>query len=96
MAKFQKGSSGNPGGRPKALREVEALAQQHTADAIETLAKIYQNTKVSPAARVAAINSILDRAWGKSRQGIELGTNRDHPLEHKFEIRFVKATLDRD
>jgi hypothetical protein len=42
MAKFQKGKSGNPGGRPRALREVEALARQETAAAMQTLATIHR------------------------------------------------------
>jgi Family of unknown function (DUF5681) len=91
VPKFEKGKSGNPGGRPKALREVEALAQTYTTDAIETLAKIYQHAKTPAAARVAAINSILDRAWGKARQGIDLGGDPENPVRHKIEVRFVKA-----
>jgi hypothetical protein len=41
MAKFQKGKSGNPGGRPKALRQVEELAREQTAAAMQTLATIH-------------------------------------------------------
>jgi Family of unknown function (DUF5681) len=33
---FQKGRSGNPGGRPKVVAEVKELARQHTGKAIET------------------------------------------------------------
>ena len=34
---FQKGRSGNPGGRPKVVAEVKELARKHTGKAIETL-----------------------------------------------------------
>jgi hypothetical protein len=35
--RFPKGQSGNPGGRPKELRDVIELARSHTTDAIKTL-----------------------------------------------------------
>ena len=34
---FKKGQSGNPGGRPKEIAEVKALARAHTITAINTL-----------------------------------------------------------
>jgi Family of unknown function (DUF5681) len=68
MARFQKGQSGNPGGRPKVVGEVQELARQHSAEAINTLAAIMKDPKAPPAARVLASNSILDRAYGKAPQ----------------------------
>src|SRR5215467_10831404 len=70
MAKFQKGQSGNPGGRPKAVAEVQELARQHTPDAIKTLAQIMRDPKAPPAARAMASNSILDRAFGRPPQTV--------------------------
>ena len=65
---FQPGQSGNPGGRPKALKAVEEAARLHTEEAIATLAAICNNKDAPEAARVAAANALLDRAWGKPRQ----------------------------
>lgn len=62
---WEKGQSGNPGGRPKALREVEEAARQHTVNAIATLAAVCGDEKQPGAARVSAANALLDRAWGK-------------------------------
>jgi hypothetical protein len=68
MPKFQKGQSGNPGGRPKIVGEVQELARQHSGNAIETLAAIMQDKKAPAAARAFASNSILDRAYGRPPQ----------------------------
>ena len=69
---FTPGQSGNPGGRPKVLAEVQALAREHTPAAITALAGIVKNTKEPAAARVAAANSLLDRAWGRAQTTIDV------------------------
>ena len=71
---FRPGTSGNPGGRPKGLSEVIALAREHTELAITTLVDIAKQTKAAPAARVAAASALLDRGWGKPAQAIQATT----------------------
>ena len=66
--KFAPGKSGNPGGRPRVVAEIQLLARNHTADALKTLAEIMKNPKVSPAARVSAACALLDRGYGKPAQ----------------------------
>jgi hypothetical protein len=66
-----KGCSGNPGGRPKAIKEVVELARKETPEAIKTLRAIMVKKDAPEAARIAAANSLLDRAWGKPSQPIE-------------------------
>jgi hypothetical protein len=65
---FKKGQSGNPGGRPKEIAEVKALARTHTTTAINTLVSIAKSKKATDAARVSACIALLDRGWGKPGQ----------------------------
>ena len=83
---FVKGRSGNPGGRPKALEDVQSLARGYTRTAIEALVSVTK--KGPPAARVAAASAILDRAWGKPPQ--KLMGDPHSPL---FSIEQAVATL---
>jgi hypothetical protein len=76
---FQKGLSGNPGGRPKVLGDVQELAREKSPEAITTLANIMRDDKAPPAARVAAANALLDRGYGKPTQPISQTVARVDP-----------------
>lgn len=67
-----KGQSGNPGGRPKGVEEVRKLAQAETVENIRALKAIRDDKKAPPAARVAAVSVMFDRAFGKPVQEHEL------------------------
>ncbi len=79
---FKKGESGNPGGRPKEEREVLDLARQHSPEAIMRLVEWMQSEhpKASPAACIA----ILDRAYGKPKQAVDLNTPEGISVSVKF------------
>ena len=62
--RFEKGKSGNPGGRPKGDGEIRDLARKHTMTALRALIEITENGE-NESARVTAANSLLDRGWGK-------------------------------
>lgn len=73
-------------GRPKgavnkATADIREAAQEFTAAALAVLVEV-MNTGDSAAARVAAANSVLDRAHGKPGQSLEVDAN-------------VKATVQR-
>lgn len=67
---FEKGKSGNPGGRPKDVGPIKELAKIHAPKAIDTLAKAMGHKNVR--ARIAASEVILDRAYGKATQHHEI------------------------
>lgn len=70
---FQKGQSGNPGGRPKVAEEVRKLAQEYGQEAIEKLAALMRGD--DPRVSQAAAQALLDRGFGKPAQTIDLDAN---------------------
>jgi hypothetical protein len=57
------------------VAEVSELARRHTALAIKTLVSIMQHSD-KDTARVAAAQDLLDRAWGKATQSLDVGGER--------------------
>jgi hypothetical protein len=79
--KFAKGQSGNPGGRPKEVKEVVELAREKGPEAIKALAGIMSNPNSPPAARVAAAGVILDRGYGKAAQAVQMTGSDGGPVQ---------------
>jgi hypothetical protein len=55
------------------LTEIRSIARSHTRTAINVLVGIMRSEEATPAARVSAANSILDRGWGKVAQPVQNG-----------------------
>lgn len=89
--RFKPGQSGNPSGRPKANHKVTELARRYTEEAVATLATLMVDEGVSARARIAAANSLLDRAWGRPPQSIELDAGDAPSL---LRVEFVKSKED--
>jgi hypothetical protein len=79
---FPRGMSGNPGGRPKELADLQKLAREQMPAAIKELSRLCVEAK-SEMARIAAICALLDRGFGKPLQGVELSGHDGGPIEHK-------------
>src|SRR5713226_6806824 len=78
MAKFCKGVSGNPGGRPKVLGEVQELARLHAPSVIVELARLALKAK-SETARIAAIRELLARRRSGTARTYGHAISTTHP-----------------
>src|SRR6201987_6146627 len=63
---WRKGYCPNPGGRPKAALDIQALARQHAPEAVATLVAALNDPKL----RVQAAIALLDRGFGKPHVAI--------------------------
>lgn len=75
---FVKGQSGNPGGRAKVDGDLRELARAKSPAMLKVLIDIAQDKTKSPAARVTAASTVLDRGYGKPAQ--TLGDADGNPL----------------
>lgn len=71
MAKFQKGQSGNPGGRPKDDNELKKLCKAATKESYSRIAEIAQSAE-DEGVRLKANTWILEYGWGRAKEQIEL------------------------
>ena len=80
---FRPGMSGNPGGRPKMPEEFRQLARENSIPALQVVVDILKNPKSANKDKLKAAEIILDRAWGKPIQGVEMSGPGSGPIEVK-------------
>jgi hypothetical protein len=85
------GAGRQPGVPNKVKREIAEAAQEYSEAALRTLAEVMTNGD-SAAARVAAANSILDRAHGKPAQAMKLSGDQDSPIQQV--IRWAQSSTE--
>lgn len=68
---WKKGQSGNPSGRAAMPPELRKSFRDATPEAFKTLMHIMKNGK-NEANRIAAAEKILDRAYGKAPQALDV------------------------
>jgi hypothetical protein len=95
LTKWQPGQSGNPGGRPRKLRDVTELALEASPKAIQRLIKLVDSKDERVA--LAAAQAVLDRAIGKPSQAIVGDPANPVCSSAKIEMVIVdpKPTIDR-
>jgi len=71
--------------RAKTLTEIRSIARSHTRTAINVLVGIMRAKDATPAARVSAANSILDRGWGKAALPLQSGDEDAITMIHRIE-----------
>ena len=64
---WRKGQSGNPGGRPKARIDLQALARQRTPEAVATLVRIMRNKTNLMAAKGRRRGTAGIRVWATAK-----------------------------
>ena len=93
---FKPGRSGNPGGRPKIVGEVQDLAREHTAKAMQTLVSVMNDEKAPPAARTTAAIAMLDRGYGRPAQFVGIESNKRLDERSDEELMAIIAAGDEE
>lgn len=93
---FQKGASGNPGGRPKDDFCLRSLARERTAAALDTLTEIMNTLKAPAAARVSAACAILDRGYGRPSQQLQHSGPHEGPISLEALIKEASERSDNE
>jgi hypothetical protein len=91
-SKFKKGQSGNPNGRPKMPNLKEACAavladEKDGMTALDAVLKALRNKAIKGDVRAA--QELMDRAYGKATQAIDLTAQGE--FQHEFTVTVVNA-----
>lgn len=78
------GAGRKKGATNKATAELKEIARQHTPEMLAELVRI-ATTGESEQARVAAIEEVLDRGYGKPAQSV-MGDNDGPPIQTILEV----------
>lgn len=69
---WQKGQSGNPFGMRPKMNAFRAICQTYSKEAFELLKELVENRATHEAVRLQGLKFILEHAWGKAPQSVEI------------------------
>jgi len=85
---FPKGKSGNPNGRPKKLPEIDKLLADvlgEEKDGVTAADAILRKLRAMAASgNIRAAEILLDRAYGKAKQSVDLNEKSEITVKHKW------------
>jgi hypothetical protein len=91
---FLPGRSGNPGGRPKRDPEADAILRGAVPSAVTKLIDLLasKNEKIA----LAAVNAVLDRAWGRPETSgrLELLSDKREMEQQSITIKFISPNKE--
>jgi hypothetical protein len=88
---YERGQSGNPGGRPKAAAVMTAEARRYCIKAIHALVLTMRTETGAP--RIAAANALLDRGFGRPAQNVDLTLSKKISEMTLEELSAVEAQM---
>jgi hypothetical protein len=89
---FEKGKSGNPGGRPKGFASAIRKETRDGADLVDFSLKVLRGQiRASVTERQKARDWLADRGWGKAVQAVEHSGPDGTPIASRVELVFVEA-----
>lgn len=84
---WKPGQSGNPGGRPRSVKELAEKSREYTDAVYAQFEEMLKNPHTRDETRLAICRELLDRAYGRPTQDIGLhGSEEKPPIKHDVKL----------